>query len=242
MPTAADYAATASSVYDPQATAETTAAGQGLASANAAADSATRNDKAAFATSQDTLKTAHESNNANNDFHYTEALGGNSSGLQANTNNIEGNNYLKSLTTLGTDEANKLADVASSRTLAAQNYSSTLASITAKYAGLKSGYVADQLSHQADQQFQQRMAQESEANATKNAQITAASYNQPAAADPKVSLNSDIHNSLTGFLTRPNGYSESTILPALYKQYGGQIPMADIKAQFYDTRKALGYG
>lgn len=181
MPTAADYAATASSVYDPQAAAEDATASQGLAAANASADSATRSEQASFANTQDTLATAHQSNNQNNDFQYTNALGGNSSGLQANTNNIEGNNYLKALTTATTQDSNQMADIADSRTLAANNYSSTLSAITSKYAGLKSGYVADQLSNDSSEAFQEKMAQEAQANATQNAEITASSYNQPAA-------------------------------------------------------------
>lgn len=242
MPTAADYAATASSVYDPQAQAESASASQGLASTNASLNAQDRTVKSNAAISADNLKAAHESNNQNNDFAYTNALGGNSSGLEANTNNIEGNNYIKGLTTLNTNTNNEEAGIADERTIAQNNYNSTLSAITSKYSGIKSGYVADQLSSDRANAFTAQMAANSNAANLAAAKITADSYNQPKAEDPKVSLNNDIYSSLQGFLTRPKGYSESTILPALYKQYGGSMSPADIKNAFFNARKALGYG
>jgi hypothetical protein len=242
MPTAADYASTANAVYDPQAAAESATAKGTLDSTNASLDSTDRSIDPFYNNAKDTLTTAKNDAAAKSDFNYTNALEGNSSSLQTNDNNRQTADYLKSLGGITTEQANKHADVATQRQLATSNYNTALSAITSKYAGLKSGYVADQLTNDANKAFQQRLSDQAAANARQVAQINASAYNQPKAPSPQESLNSDIYNSLNGFMIRPKGYSENVILPALYKQYGGTIPQADIAKAFYGARKSLGYG
>lgn len=242
MPTSADYMATASSVYDPQAAAESTQAGAARDTAVAGLAGADRDIDRSFNRTADTLKTARNDQAARTDFQYTTALEGNSSGLHENQDARESGDYLKTLEGLGEDTASKHSAVTAQRQAAQSNYASTLQSITQKYSGIKSGFVSDMLSKDADRGFQERMANNANAASIKAASLNASAYNQSKPEDPAVSLNSDIYNSLNGFMIRPNGYSENVILPALYKEYGGKMKMEDIRNAFYGARKSLGYG
>lgn len=238
MPTSADYAATASSVYDPQAAAESTQAGAARDTTVAGLGGADADINRSFSRTADTLKTARNDQAARTDFQYTTALEGNSSGLHENQDARESGDYLKTLEGLGEDVASRHSSITAQRQAAQSNYAATLQAITQKYSGLKSGFVSDMLSKDADRSFQERMANNANAASLAAAQAYAGNKTE----DPGVSLNDDIYDSLNGFMVRPKGYSENTILPALYKQYGGKVPHDQITDAFYKARKALGYG
>lgn len=241
MPTAADYASTANSVYDPQAQSEETQAGSARDATLASLDTQERSIDPYYTKAEDTLKTAKNDALAKNDFEATNALDGNSSGLKTNADARTNSDYFKNLEGLTSEQAGKHADIASARALANKGYEDTVSSIIQKYSGMKAGYVADQLKADADRAFQERMAQQ--ANAAQLAAAKAyAGGSGSSGPTPEESLNTDIYNSLSNFLVRPKGYSENVILPALYKQYGGQLKTDDIKNAFYNARKSLGYG
>lgn len=187
----ATYQAQANSIYDPQLQADQAQAQQKLNATNASLDSQQATIEPAYQQAIQNLKDTTTQNTGKINQLYSQRLNGQISGLQGNDMGMMYAKAGQQQTSLETDRANKLATIASQRTLAQQGYQTDVGSLTSKYNGQKAEYTQSNYN--------------SAVQADKQNAATAAAANAKAGAASQKQLPNDI---IDYFITAPSQYGD----------------------------------
>lgn len=247
-PSFATYQAQAASEYQPQLAAEqTTAAASHQANLN------TLNTQSSsvghqYDFQEQTLAQTVQSEAAQINQTYATHLLGNFSGLQGNDMgqmfskaNVQQNN----IETQRTDAINAINTSIANENL---GYTASSAALTSKYQGLEasaadSSYNAAVKDYQTEQ-YQQEQLNLGYAKLQQSAYDAAAGRAASAANNTntmKENLQADVAAAFQSGNAKKQGFTESTILPALYQQYGALGNDAINKAVYDYRRNALGF-
>lgn len=233
----ADYGAAAAGIYDPQMQAE-----QGVATAshqNTLAGLKLEGDNIdpAYATVFKNLATARNNEAARTDFHSSQAAEGNNTiTLGENEQRLQGEHYGDTIKDVSSEQANKHLGVNSRMSAENNSYSALSSALASKYAGLKSGYIQDQLKAEADRAFQEKMANQKAANDQAIAHTNASAYATPAKAEPNT------NQRLSGYFAGYNPgkdkfFTEHSVIPQLMADTG--MDHATAAKTVYDYRKQV---
>lgn len=226
----ADYQAEANSIYDPQLAAETSTAAQSRDATLASLNDAEKSTNTAYTSALDSATRARNDESARADFN-ASTHGLFSSGLQANQQRLIGDTYQRNVDQIFTNRANKLASIATSRSLAQSGYASKVGALTSKYQGLKAEYVA-----------KGRAADAANAARIQAAQIREqgiASRSRASASNQQQDFNQALEGMFEGYdphNKQQQWYTERVVIPTLAQQYGK--PIDTIAKNVYSYRKA----
>lgn len=249
MAGAATYQAQAGTIYDPQASAEST-------QAKSARDSQVSDITAAKSELQPYYAKALSSLQVGEDnAHGHQAAADNlagllDSGLHQNQDANITHTYAADRTNLQDEEATKAANYDRQAANVDSSYQSALSAILDKYNGMKAAYVNNGLQADENRAFQEKMQAQSDALQRESMQLNAGISNRQLALEEaqanKPSAGQELYDTISkafqGFGARKTGYTEATILPAIKAQALklGIDPNQAVDAT-YSYRKAL-YG
>lgn len=137
------YQKAADAIYNPQLDAEMAQNSQSLKNAQAALDSEQTGIEPAYQTAIRNLNDQTLQNEGKINQLYSQRLGGQFSGLQGNDMGMMYSKATQAKSDIETSRANKLADIASRRTLAQGTYDTNANALRSKYSGMKAQYAQD---------------------------------------------------------------------------------------------------
>ncbi len=248
-----NYGAQAGSIYNPQQQSEAAEATRGR---NSSLFELGEEEKKIDPTYSDAIKTQVEQKNsdlARNDFTYSQALSGQTSGLLGNTNRLTAESYNGKISGLEKEKIEKKAAVNAKRRQVGEQYSSILGGLAAKYAGLKSAWISDKQREDAaiarddrnrasDRAFAMKQEASSNAFSEKMTRLTAQLNKEANAPDPQKTLAAEFSgyassNKKSKYYHKDavSRLTETTIIPNLQAKLG--ITREAAAKMAYDFRK-----